>query len=138
MVKIFNTLSTGDKKMALDEIQKPMYDICVKMIGDRSTELRCMKGDYQLEGPKYFISIRYSANHPVISLVENRERCSNIHTVFMDNHYIESIIDTFEREMSRRMRYREGVRKKEIGDHLSRIVIEIDKSKSIKHDTYSV
>jgi hypothetical protein len=130
MVKVYAYLSR-DKKMTLDEIQKPMYDICVKMINDRSTDLRNMNGDYQLEGPEYFVSIRYSANHPVISLVENRERCSNIHTVFMEGHYVESIIDTFEREMSRRMRYREAVRKKEIADHLNRILGKFDEKKEL-------
>ncbi len=42
--------------------------------------------------------------------------------IFMDNNYVESIIDTFDREMSRRMRYKEAIQKKEISSHLNKIV----------------
>ena len=123
IVKVYSAMSNlENRKTSLDDIQRPIYDICIKMIGDRRTDLRSMKGDYQLENDEYFVSIRYSSSTPVISLFESRDQCSNVHTVFMDNEYTESIIDTFDREMSRRMRYRDSSKRKEIADHLSRIV----------------
>ena len=125
MVKMHASMpKINDSKITLDEVQRPMYDICIKMINDRSTDLRSMRGDYQLENDEYFVSIKYSSSTPIISLVESRDRCSNIHTVFIENHYVESIIDSFEREMSRRMRYRDSSRKKEISEHLKRIINE--------------
>lgn len=131
-VRAHNYLETSNKKLSLDEIQKPVYDICIKLINDRSTELRYHRGEYQLENKSYFVSIRYNLSTPIISIVESREKCSNIHTIFMDNDYTELIISNFDREMVRRMKHRENLRKKEIADHLSRVVIEIESSKYIK------
>jgi hypothetical protein len=81
-----------------------------------------MRGEYQLENRDYFVSIRYNPTTPIISFIESRDQCSNVHMIFMDNNYVDSIIDNFDREMSRRMRYKESIKKKEISNHLNTIV----------------
>ncbi len=123
VVRIYSSMNSIDnRKSNLDEIQKPIFELCLKLINERSTELRNMRGEYQLENKDYFVSIRYNSTTPIISFIESRDQCSNIHMIFMDNNYVESIIDTFDREMSRRMRYKEAIQKKEISSHLNKIV----------------
>jgi len=123
VVRIYSSMNNIDnRKVALDEIQKPIFDLCLKLINERSTELRNMRGEYQLENRDYFVSIRYNPTTPIISFIESRDQCSNVHMIFMDNNYVDSIIDNFDREMSRRMRYKESIKKKEISNHLNTIV----------------
>ena len=47
-------------KISLNEIQKPLYDICMKLINDRRSELRTNHIDYifHIENDKYLIIIR--------------------------------------------------------------------------------
>lgn len=123
VVRIYSSMNNIDnRKSNLDEIQKPIFDLCLKLINERSTDLRNMRGEYQLENKDYFVSIRYNSTTPIISFIESRDQCSNIHMIFMDNNYVDSIIDNFDREMSRRMRHRDAIKKKEIATNLNRIV----------------
>lgn len=109
----------------LDEIQKPIYDICHKVLHNPKTELRNSRHLYQLESDDYLITIK-STNAPTITLIENSGFCNNIHTVSIDTEYINTIIDGYDREMSRRIKSNESFRIKLMSDHLNRISSKIN------------
>ncbi len=110
----------SDRRHELDDIQKPIYDICQKVLHNPKTELRNCGSLYQLETDDYLITIK-SNNFSTITLIENTGFCNNIHTVSIDTEYINTIIDGYEREMGRRIKFNESFRISLMSDHLNRI-----------------
>ena len=57
--KAMRTIDPSTRKK-LNDLQKPLYDICIKLIGDPSTQLRANSIDYvyHIESDKYLIIIK--------------------------------------------------------------------------------
>ncbi len=118
-IKIVDSSSSGE----LDEVQKAIYHIVVKLIHSSETQLIGISGKYQLISNDFLIMISYS-NKSTISLIE-KSGDYNIHTINIDSKYIESILNSYDRELSKRMRRNESGAKKVSAESLNRILEKI-------------
>lgn len=118
-IKIVDSSSSGE----LDEVQKSIYHIAIKLIHSPDTQLIGISGKYQLISSDFLILISYS-NKSTISLIE-KGGDHNIHTVNIDSEYIESILNSYDREISKRMKRNESNAKKLSSESLNRILEKI-------------
>jgi len=121
-------------KSSLNEIQKPLYDICMKLINDRKTELRTNHIDYvfHIENDKYLIIIRpnNTSNTELysVSLLEYKSDGKDL-SGFVDipfpAEYTKMIIHRFDKEVQKRMKTRQVLKTVKVASHLQTILEEM-------------
>jgi hypothetical protein len=121
-------------KISLNEIQKPLYDICMKLINDRKTELRTNHIDYvfHIENDKYLIIIRpnNTSNTELysVSLLEYKSDGKDL-SGFVDipfpAEYTKMIIHRFDKEVQKRMKTRQVLKTVKVASHLQTILEEM-------------
>ena len=121
-------------KISLNEIQKPLYDICMKLINDRNTELRTNHIDYifHIENEKYLIIIRpnNTSNTEIysVSLLEYKPDGRDL-SGFVDipfpAEYTKMIIHRFDKEVQKRMKTRQVLKTTKVANHLQTILEEM-------------
>ena len=121
-------------KSSLNEIQKPLYDICMKLINDRNTELRTNHIDYifHIENEKYLIIIRpnNTSNTEIysVSLLEYKPDGRDL-SGFVDipfpAEYTKMIIHRFDKEVQKRMKTRQVLKTTKVANHLQTILEEM-------------
>ncbi len=122
-----------NKPRSLNEIQKPLYDIAVKLISDPNTELRSNSIDYtfHIESENYLVILRsnnISTENYSISLIELNSLSQT--PVFVDipfpQEHVKSIIDKFDREVQKRMKNRQTLKTTKVANRLQNILKEIE------------
>jgi hypothetical protein len=121
------------KPTSLNEIQKPLYDIAVKLINDPNTELRSNSIDYtfHIESESYLVILRsnnISTENYSISLIELNNTSQT--PVFVDipfpQDHVKSIIEKFDREVQKRMKNRQTLKTTKVANRLQTILKEIE------------
>ncbi len=122
------------EKQNLNDIQKPLYDICMRLIGDSKSQLRSSQIDYvfQIENEKYLIIIKpnNTSNTEIysISLLEYKEDSKDMSgfvEIPFPADYTKIIIHRFEKEVQRRMKTRQIVKVTKVSSHLKEILNEM-------------
>jgi hypothetical protein len=123
------------EKQGLNDIQKPLYDICMRLISDPNSQLRSSPIDYvfQIENEKYLIIIRpnNTSNTELysISLVEYKEDSRDLSgfvEIPFPSDFTKIIIHRFEKEVQKRMKYRQIVKVTKVSSHLKEILNEMN------------
>lgn len=121
------------KKIKLNEIQQPLYDICLKLISDTNSELRSNTIDYtfHIENESYLVIIRtnvISYENYSISLIDNSS--DNAVPIFIDvpfpTDFVKYIILKFDREVQKRMNSRQLLKSTKVSNHLYKILQNIE------------
>jgi hypothetical protein len=121
------------KPVSLNEIQKPLFDIALKLISDPNTELRSNSIDYtfHIESENYLVILRsnnISTENYSISLIELNSLSQT--PVFVDipfpQDHVKSIIDKFDREVQKRMKNRQTLKTTKVANRLQNILKEIE------------
>ena len=121
-------------KISLNEIQKPLYDICMKLINDRRSELRTNHIDYifHIENDKYLIIIRpnNTSNTELysVSLLEYKtdvRDLSGFVEIPIPTEYTKMIIHRFDKEVQKRMKTRQVLKTTKVANHLQTILEEM-------------
>ncbi len=127
-INIIKTFETNEK-VSLDQIQKLIYDITYKLIQDASSDLRTNRIDntYHIENENYLIIIRTQSGYYSINLIEYKD-ISNINNfdVPFDSSYIEVLLNSFNKEIFRRMKNRQLMRTNKVAKHLQSILNDIN------------
>lgn len=121
-------------RLELNDIQKPLYDICMRLIQDPKSQLRSSPIDYvfQIESEKYLIIIRPSSTTSElysVSLVEYKEDTRDLSgfvEIPFPVEFVKIIIHRFEKEVQKRMKYRQVVKVTKVSKHLKEILNEMD------------
>lgn len=130
---VFYTIDPNNRPKVLNEIQKPLYDIALKLIGDPSTELRSNSIDYtfHIESENYLVILRsnhISNENFSISLIELNNTSKT--PVFVDIPFppiqVKSIIEKFDREVQKRMKRRQTLKTTKVANRLQSILKEIE------------
>ena len=125
----------GNTKSVLNDIQKPLYDICMKLIIEPKYQLRSSHIDYvfQIESEKYLIIIRpnntSSDEMYSVSLLEYKEDSRDISgfvEIPFPSDFTKIIIHRFEKEVQRRMKARQIVKVTKVSSHLKEILSEMN------------
>jgi hypothetical protein len=133
-----NIIKTLDAKQRpeLSEIQKPLFSICLKLIGDSNTELRSNSIDYtyHIENDNYLLIIRPGGSTESdcsVSLIEYKRSESSV-PAFVDmpipSEYVKIIINRFEKEVQRRMKNRQVLKTHKVANHLQSILKEMERN----------
>lgn len=121
------------KKIKLNEIQQPLYDICLKLISDTNSELRSNTIDYtfHIENESYLVIIRtnvISYENYSISLIDNSS--DNAVPIFIDvpfpTDFVKYIILKFDREVQKRMNSRQLLKSTKVSNHLYKILKNLE------------
>ncbi len=121
------------KNIKLNEIQQPLYDICLKLISDSNSELRSNTIDYtfHIENESYLLIIRtnvISYENYSISLIDNSSE--NSVPVFVDvpfpTDFVKHIILKFDREVQKRMNSRQVLKTTKVSNHLYKILKNLE------------
>lgn len=124
------------RKIQLNDIQKPLFEICLKLINDPNTELRSNLIDYtyQIENSKYLVIIKSSSiseNNDSISLVDS----NNAKPVYVDmpfpSYYVKQITLKFNKEVQKRMKTRQIIKTTRVSTHLNSILKEMNDEKNL-------
>lgn len=122
------------EKQSMNDIQKPLYDICMKLISDPKSQLRSSQIDYvfQIENEKYLIIIKpnNTSNTEVysVSLLEYKEDSKDMSgfvEIPFPADYTKIIIHRFEKEVQKRMKTRHIVKVTKVSSHLKEILNEM-------------
>jgi len=130
-----NAAKTMDNRVTLNEIQKPLFDICMRMINDPKTELVISNIDFvfHIENKKHLIIIRpnKSANNEIytISLVEykndSKELSGFVEIPFPDQ-FTKIIVTRFNKEIQKRMKTKQSSKTTNVASHLKSILGEMN------------
>jgi len=113
----------------MDQIQKLIYTITLRLIHDSSSELRFNSIDYsyQIENDNYLIIIKTSAGYYSINLIEYKTRqLINNFDVLFDVDHVKVIIENYEREVHKRMKSKLLMKTNRVTRHLQTILNDID------------
>jgi Na+/phosphate symporter len=125
LVSILNRTKDLNK---MNDIQKLIFEITLKLINNPNSELRSNSIDftYQVENDDYLIVIsEYSVN-----LIEYRNRqVVNNFDVSFDIDTIKKIVSNYEREIHKRMKSKLMIRRNRVTKHLENILNQIDSNK---------
>jgi hypothetical protein len=119
----------------MDQIQKLVYEITLKLIADPTSELRSNSIDYtyQIENDNYLIIIRSTSNLYSINLIEYKTRqLINNFDVPFDVDPIKVILEKFQREIHKRMKSKLLMKTTRVAKHLQVILNDIEE----KQKTY--
>lgn len=123
-----------DVRKELNDLQKPLYDICIKLIGDSNTQLRSNTIDYvyHIESDKYLIIIKPNndSNREIysVSLIEYKDDSKNLLGFVEIAFPLEEariIIHKFEKETQKRMKTRQVQKTVKVTNHLNDILKEM-------------
>jgi hypothetical protein len=113
----------------MDQIQKLVYEITLKLIADPTSELRSNSIDYtyQIENDNYLIIIRSTSNLYSINLIEYKTRqLINNFDVPFDVDPIKVILEKFQREIHKRMKSKLLMKTTRVAKHLQVILNDIE------------
>ena len=113
----------------MDQIQKLVYTITLRLIHDPSSELRSNSIDYsyQIENDNYLIIIKTSSGYYSINLIEYKTRqLINNFDVLFDVDHVKVIIENYEREVHKRMKSKLLMKTNRVTRHLQTVLNEID------------
>ena len=113
----------------MDNIQKLVYTITLKLIHDQDSELRANSIDYtyQIENDNYLVIIRPQSGFYSINLIEYKTRqLINNFDVPFDATHIKVLIENYEREVHKRMKTKMLIKTTKVAKHLQTILNEID------------
>lgn len=113
----------------MDQIQKLVYTITLKLIHDSTSELRSNSIDYtyQIENDNYLVIIRPTSNYYSINLIEYKTRqLINNFDVPFDIEPIKVITERFEREVHKRMKSKLIMKTTKVAKHLQVILDDIE------------
>lgn len=117
----------------LNEIQKPLYDICHKLISEPTTELRSNSIDYtfHIENDNYLLIIRSNQmTHESYSISLIELNSINQTPVFVDipfpSEFVKIIVEKFDREMHKRMKNRQTLKTTKVANRLQSILKQIE------------
>ena len=122
------------EKPGLNEIQKPLYDICMRLISDPKSQLRYSQIDYvfQMETDKYLLIIKpnNTSNSEIysVSLLEYKDDSKDMSSfveIPFPGDFTKVIIHRFEKEVQRRMKTRQIVKITKVSSHLKEILNEM-------------
>lgn len=121
------------KPRSLNEIQKPLYDIALKLISDPNTELSSTSIDYtfQIESENYLVILRsnnISTENYSISLTElnNNSQVPVFVDIPFPQEHVKLIIEKFDREVQKRMKNRQTLKTTKVANRLQNILKEIE------------
>lgn len=113
----------------MDQIQKLVYEITLKLIHNPDSELRSSNIDYtyHIENENYLIIIRPQSGHYSINLIEYKTRqLINNFDVPFDVNDVRILIEYFDREVHKRMKSKLLMKTTKVARHLQTILNEID------------
>ena len=114
------------EKDQMNDIQKLIFNISLKLIENPNSELRSNSIDftYQIENGDYLIVIRQNS----VNLMEykNRQIINNF-DVYFDIEDIKVIVSNYEREIHRRMNDKVLLRTTKLAKHLQSVLDNIQK-----------
>lgn len=116
------------KKSELSELQKSIYDICLNLIKQPTTDIRHSRQGYMyhIENSRFLIVIKYSTINSTITLIDNNVTSSSVFEIYMDRENIDIIADCLDREIHRRIMSRESLRSSKVKSQLQMISSYID------------
>lgn len=118
----------------MDQIQKLVYEITLKLIADPTSELRSNSIDYtyQIENENYLIIIRSMSNLYSINLIEYKTRqLINNFDVPFDVDPIKVILEKFQREIHKRMKSKLLMKTTRVAKHLQVILNDIEEKQKL-------
>ena len=127
-IKVMRRLEARDP-VQMDQIQKLVYEITLKLIADPTSELRSNSIDYtyQIENENYLIIIRSTSNLYSINLIEYKTRqLINNFDVPFDVDPIKIILEKFQREIHKRMKSKLLMKTTRVAKHLQVILNDIE------------
>jgi hypothetical protein len=127
-IKVMRRLEARDP-VQMDQIQKLVYEITLKLIADPTSELRSNSIDYtyQIENDNYLIIIRSTSNLYSINLIEYKTRqLVNNFDVPFDVDPIKIILEKFQREIHKRMKSKLLMKTTRVARHLQVILNDIE------------
>jgi hypothetical protein len=133
-IKVMRRLEARES-LQMDQIQKVVYNITVKLIHDSESELRSNSIDYtyHIENDKYLIIIRPQSNNYSITLIEYKsEGVINNFDVPFSTTNVRQIVSKFEREVHKRMKSKMLMKTTKVVKHLQAIYNEIEEKDIIK------
>jgi hypothetical protein len=133
-IKVMRRLEAREP-VQMDQIQKLVYEITLKLIADPTSELRSNSIDYtyQIENDNYLIIIRSTSNLYSINLIEYKTRqLINNFDVPFDVDPIKVILEKFQREIHKRMKSKLLMKTTRVAKHLQVILNDIEE----KQKTY--
>lgn len=116
----------------LNEIQRPLYDICMKLISDPHSELICSitNSILHIENENYLIIIRSNLQPTEahsISLVEHSQRENpGFIDVPFPAHHVKIIVEKFDKEIAKRMKNNQLLKTSKVSARLQNILKEIE------------
>lgn len=133
LTSLRNTID-DEKIYEMDDIQKLVYSITLKLIHDPESELRSSQLDYtyHVENDNYLIIIRHHPGNYSINLIEykTRELINNFDVSFFRDD-MDIIIDNFDREIHKRMNARQLLKTTKVVRHLQSILDDITSKQKI-------
>ncbi len=132
-IKVMRRLEAREP-VEMDQIQKLVYAITMKLIVDPTSELRSNSIDYsyQIENDNYLIIIKPSSNYYSINLIEYKTRqLINNFDVPFDVDPIKVIIERFEREVHKRMKSKLLMKTTRVAKHLQVILNDIEEKQKL-------
>ena len=127
-IKVMRRLEAREPAQ-MDQIQKLVYEITLKLIADPTSELRSNSIDYtyQIENENYLIIIRSTSNLYSINLIEYKTRqLINNFDVPFDVDPIKIILEKFQREIHKRMKSKLLMKTARVAKHLQVILSDIE------------
>jgi len=121
-------------KGKLNDLQKPLYDICIKLITEPTTQLRCNSIDYiyHIESDKYLVIIKPNndSNREIysVSLIEYKDDSKNLLgfvEIAFPPEEARIIIHKFEKETQKRMKTKQIQKTVKVANHLNEILKEM-------------
>jgi hypothetical protein len=131
-IKVMRRLEARES-LQMDQIQKVVYNITVKLIHDSESELRSNSIDYtyHIENDNYLIIIRPQSNNYSITLIEYKsEGVINNFDVPFSTTNVRQIVTKFEREVHKRMKSKMLMKTTKVVKHLQSIYNEIEQKDS--------
>jgi hypothetical protein len=113
----------------MDQVQKLVYTITLRLIHDTSSELRSNSIDYsyQIENDNYLVIIKTSSDYYSINLIEYKTRqLINNFDVLFDVEHVKVIIENYEREVHKRMKSKLLMKTNRVTRHLQTILNDIE------------
>jgi len=118
----------------LNDLQKPLYDICIKLINESTTQLRSNSIDYvyHIESDKYLVIIKPNndSNREIysVSLIEYKDDSKNLMgfvEIAFPPEEARIIIHKLEKETQKRMKTRQIQKTVKVANHLNDILKEM-------------
>lgn len=131
-IKVMRRLEAREP-VQMDQIQKLVYTITMKLIHDPTSELRSNSIDYsyQIENDNYLIIIKPTSNYYSINLIEYKTRqLINNFDVPFDIDPIKVITERFEREVHKRMKSKLVMKTSKVAKHLQVILNDIEEKQN--------